>query len=865
MKKVFKKALIVLLIIVTILNFIGFEHVSYATEDTVSQILVGLLGSFVGILTWPFRIIAMAGGKAVEMLTSSVAYMDGATAGNSGSLLSITPYEILFNKVQLLDINFFDFSVAEDSATYKVRTAVAGWFYVMRLLAVSILLLILIYMGIRMAITTIAEEKARYKKMLVDWVTSIALVFFLQFIIMFTVMANTALVNALDSSSLGDEISAAIGKIALKGLGASIESFACTVVYCMLVFQTLGLVISYINRMIKIAFLIIISPLISITYSIDKIGDGKSQALDTWLKEFVYTILMQPFHCIIYMVFINTAFELLIADGNPGWQHDVASAVIAILCVKFTKDAEKIVRKIFNFKDENNGTSLAAGTGAALLALNHAKTLGKSARKGINFMKENNLVKAVGKDLSAIGGGAKAAAIATFGMQDEKNSHQSFSERYQGAKQASAEKKEAKKEAKKQKKENKEAQRTQKYAVKANSKLQEKLKKIEANPKLTDDQKAKAKEKAEADSKKSSKGKRFVNGVRGIASKSETLKVLNKVKGSVIPAGLGFAAASMSYGGDSNIFTSIALGTAVNNSTNEFMKSSTGTLAKDAAANLSAIGVDKKDAAQTTANIRSQGDRGEYDAQKFTDMINEITKLLQSAGIKDVKGGNIANQIDAQMQIDPSKLNLDAVLQSALKENMKSITPENMKKIKDQTSAYTQKRGESNVYSALKTAEGFGVSTDTMAKATARRVSTTHTTEVETEEVTTEEVVKTNESSSGGSEGSNKKEPTEESTDLPQVEIDRIVASYQSAIEELKNGNKNLEQIIKTEIQDKLSDTKDIEREIDRLRKMLIDEKEKLTPGGSESLMHNQIKQLDNAIDKMNRMFPQRGDGQKSE
>ena len=60
----------------------------------------------------------------------------------------------------------------------------------------------------------------------------------------------------------------------------------------MLVFQTLGLVISYINRMIKIAFLIIISPLISITYSIDKIGDGKSQALDTWLKEFVYTVLM---------------------------------------------------------------------------------------------------------------------------------------------------------------------------------------------------------------------------------------------------------------------------------------------------------------------------------------------------------------------------------------------------------------------------------------------------------------------------------------------------------------------------------------------------------------------------------------------
>lgn len=855
MKKVFKKALIVLLIIVTILNFIGFEHVSYATEDTVSQILVGLLGSFVGILTWPFRIIAMAAGKAVEMLTSSVAYMDGATAGNSGSLFSITPYEILFNKVQLLDINFFDFSVAEDSATYKVRTAVAGWFYVMRLLAVSILLLILIYMGIRMAITTIAEEKARYKKMLVDWVTSIALVFFLQFIIMFTVMANTALVNALDSSSLGDEISAAIGDIATKALFFSIESFACTVVYCMLVFQTLGLVISYINRMIKIAFLIIISPLISITYSIDKIGDGKSQALDTWLKEFVYTILMQPFHCIIYMVFINTAFELLVGDGNPGWEHDVASAVIAILCVKFTKDAEKIVRKIFNFKDENNGTSLAAGTGAALLALNHAKSLGKSARKGINFMKENNLVKAVGKDLSRVGSSAKAAAIATFG---EKDPDSSFSERYQGAKQASADKKEAKKEAKKQEKESKEAKKTQKYTAKTNSKLQKKLKEID-NSKLNPDQKKKAKErlekKAREKNEKGNLGKRIVNGVRGAAEKSETLKVLNNVKGSIVPAGLGFAAASMAYGGDSNLFTSFALGTAINNSTNEFMKNSTGTLAKDAAANLSAIGVDKKDAAQATANIRSQGDRGEYDAQKFTDMINEITKLLQSAGINNVKGGDIANQIDAQMQIDPSKLNLDTILQGALKDKMKDINPENMSKIKDQTSSYAQKRGESNVYSTLKTAESFGVSTDTMAKATARRVSTTHTTEVETEEVTT-----VDSNSQEGSDVKHSEKPTDESIDFSQAEIDRIVASYQLAIEELKNGEKTFEQIIKTEIEDKFSDAKEREREIDRLMKMLTDARKELNPGGGESLMYEQIKQLDNAIDKANKMFPKRGE-----
>ena len=53
-----------------------------------------------------------------------------------------------------------------------------------------------------------------------------------------------------------------------------------------------------------IGLLVVVSPLITCTYSLDKAGDGKAQALGAWLKEFIYTILIQPFHCIIYMCFI---------------------------------------------------------------------------------------------------------------------------------------------------------------------------------------------------------------------------------------------------------------------------------------------------------------------------------------------------------------------------------------------------------------------------------------------------------------------------------------------------------------------------------------------------------------------------------
>ena len=56
-----------------------------------------------------------------------------------------------------------------------------------------------------MAISTIAEEKAKYKKMLIDWFTSMCLLFVLHFIIILTIQLNNTLVGAIgDASSTGD-------------------------------------------------------------------------------------------------------------------------------------------------------------------------------------------------------------------------------------------------------------------------------------------------------------------------------------------------------------------------------------------------------------------------------------------------------------------------------------------------------------------------------------------------------------------------------------------------------------------------------------------------------------------------------------
>lgn len=304
----------------------------------------------------------------------------------------ITPFDIFFRSYKIIDINFFDFNGLDtNSFIYKFRTSVAYWFYGLRFISSAILLCILIYVGIRMAISTIAEDKAKYKKMLVDWVCSLALIFLLQYLAIGIIYLNNAIVDSLrailvDGNTLVN-ITDLMNDLAYTAtLGVGFNSLVAVLIYCGIVAQTIFFFIAYINRMLKVGFLIIISPLISITYSIDKMGDGKAQALNTWLKEFVFTVLIQPFHAILYMTFINVAFELLAKEAS-GSMKSIAVSIIAILCVSFIKEGEKIVRKIFAFADDNQQTSLAAGMAVASIAASKAKNVGKTTRKAVNSVK----------------------------------------------------------------------------------------------------------------------------------------------------------------------------------------------------------------------------------------------------------------------------------------------------------------------------------------------------------------------------------------------------------------------------------------------------------------------------------------------
>lgn len=207
MKRKFQKTLWVLLIAFLIINI--FSNIAFASSVTVVDSISESTGAddvmgviwdgigtvidgIVGLLTIVIRIPLLLIVMAFQGIITGISALGGSSIEGI-----LTPDDLFFNRVGLTDINFFDLS-GNPSAIQTIRINVATWYYVFRILSIVILLGILIYIGTRMAISTIAENQAKYKSMIMNWAKSFALVFFLNYIILFGLETNNAFVGLLE-------------------------------------------------------------------------------------------------------------------------------------------------------------------------------------------------------------------------------------------------------------------------------------------------------------------------------------------------------------------------------------------------------------------------------------------------------------------------------------------------------------------------------------------------------------------------------------------------------------------------------------------------------------------------------------------
>lgn len=342
MKNKLNNVIVVILIAVICLNFI-FPQAIYAQEyeDPLGNLALSALDGLLGIVLIPIKILLLVPAVIINIVLSTI-------AGIGNQWDTITLEKIFFNQINITDINIFKTEGIADSIV-QIRTTIAGFYVAFRNLAIVLSLAVLIYIGIHMLINSVAEERAKYKQMLVNWVIGFGLIFILHYIIVITIKANELLVASLSrgDSFSNDYMQQLLGQVWEISFTTA---FASIVMYSGLLIMTFVFLIVYMKRMLTISFLVVIAPLISVTYAIDKLDNNRSEILNAWLKEFMYNVLIQPFHCLLYLIFIGTAMNLIAQKGTL----DFGAMVFAIILTFCIFLGQKIIREIFGFGESKS-------------------------------------------------------------------------------------------------------------------------------------------------------------------------------------------------------------------------------------------------------------------------------------------------------------------------------------------------------------------------------------------------------------------------------------------------------------------------------------------------------------------------------
>lgn len=317
-------------------------------------------------------------------------YIETATGKYGIPNIKLTPAEIFAGNVSALDANFFktegehnqELGGSEKSIVEQLRDTVATWYVALRNIAIVGLLSALLYIGIRIVISSSAGDKAKYKQFFVDWVVALCLIFFMHYIMAFTMTMSETVTDVLagDRTDQGRIKEANIRLTETDGTttfkDSDIEVYfssnftsvarmkadyqggtlkiGYSILYIALTVYTAYFAFVYLKRLLMLAFFTMIAPMVALTYPLDKIKDGKAQAFNYWFKEYMFYALLQPLHMLLYTVFVSSALD--VAANN---------LLYAIVALAFIVPAEKIVKQMFGIKG-NTESTLGGFAGGAL-------------------------------------------------------------------------------------------------------------------------------------------------------------------------------------------------------------------------------------------------------------------------------------------------------------------------------------------------------------------------------------------------------------------------------------------------------------------------------------------------------------------
>lgn len=380
-------------------------------------------------------------------------------------ILSVTPDKIFSNQIPLLDVNIIKpnkyTQVDSDGNEVEVtntpvnimQKTISSWYSVLRNIAIVAFLSVLVYIGIRIIISSVASEKAKYKQMLMDWIVGLCLLFSMHYIMSFALymteeitdlvsINNEDVIIKMDNLNLTDynsenskvkylvqyynkdkdgsetqtlswrtDMAGYIRFFAQSNIKSNSKSvrMGFSILYLTLVIYTYLFMFQYLKRLLNIIFLTLIAPFVALAYPLDKIGDGKAQAFNMWLREYLTNLLIQPMHLILYTVLVGSAIEL--STNHP---------IYAIIVFGFMLQAEKLIKKMFRLNNADTVQNASGGVFTGAMVMQGVNSLVKHlGNKGNGGNKKSNGNIQSGSDDSRIRLAENRSA--NSGIEDEGN------------------------------------------------------------------------------------------------------------------------------------------------------------------------------------------------------------------------------------------------------------------------------------------------------------------------------------------------------------------------------------------------------------------------------------------------------------
>ncbi len=338
----------------------------------------------------------------------------------------VTIGNLVYNKVDSLNPNFFDSSLDPVGLNASIKTGISNWYTIFKMVALSIYIVALLVIGIRVLYGSTADGMEKGKIACVDWLKGIALFVVVPYLVKLMFTINESFVNMLSSTTAekdyavggkfydtdewsleeiefrspefisrftgkeeagSDEASNAYAKRLTKyreemdlmrimrAYAGVTKKIIYVVIWFILLGQLLAFIVQYYKRYFMIAFLIAAFPMICIFHGISIIrGKPHPPEFGNWAKELLSNIFMQTIQALIYTVITVQCVQLVMEDmTSPA----TLNWVLIILVINFVSQGEKILKRVINAFGIGSGETVQ-GTGKAGQGIRGAYSTAKS-------------------------------------------------------------------------------------------------------------------------------------------------------------------------------------------------------------------------------------------------------------------------------------------------------------------------------------------------------------------------------------------------------------------------------------------------------------------------------------------------------